>query len=51
MRAACATIMSDKGIPVATISKVLHHNSIATTSRYIKSTQQNINNATELMIF
>lgn len=51
MRAACATIMSDKGVPVATISKVLHHNSIATTSRYIKSTQQNINNATELMNF
>lgn len=51
LRAACATIMSDKGIPVATISKVLRHSSLAVTTRYIKTSQDNINNATALMIF
>lgn len=51
LRAACATIMSDKGVPVATISKVLRHSSLAVTTRYIKSSQDNINNATALMEF
>lgn len=51
LRAACATIMSDKGVPVATISKVLRHSSLAVTTRYIKSSQDNINNATTLMEF
>lgn len=51
MRAACATIMSDKGVPVATISKVLRHSSLSVTTRYIKSSQDNINNATALMNF
>ena len=51
LRAACATIMSDKGVPVATISKVLRHSSLSVTTRYIKSSQDNINNATALMEF
>lgn len=51
LRAACATIMSDKGVPVATISKVLRHSSLSVTTRYIKTNQDNINNATALMNF
>ena len=51
LRAACATIMSNKGVPVATISKVLRHSSLAVTTRYIKTSQDNINNATALMEF
>lgn len=51
LRAACATIMSDKGVPVATISKVLRHSSLTVTTRYIKTSQDNINNATALMNF
>ena len=51
LRAGCATIMSDKGVPVATISKVLRHSSLAVTTRYIKANQDNVNNATALMEF
>ena len=51
LRAACATIMSDKGVPVAIISKVLRHSSLSVTTRYIKTNQDNINNATALMNF
>lgn len=51
LRAACATIMSDKNVPVATISKVLRHSSLSVTTKYIKSSQENINNATALMEF
>src|SRR5574344_1372795 len=45
MRAACATIMSDKGVPVATISSTLGHSSLEVTSSYIKNTQTNVNAA------
>ena len=51
LRAGCATIMSDKGVPVATISKVLRHSSLTVTTRYIKANQDNVNNATALMEF
>lgn len=51
MRAAFATIASDSGVPVATISKAMGHNDISTTSRYIKSCQNNINNAMKGMTF
>ena len=51
LRTGCATIMSDKGVPVATISKVLGHSSLTVTTRYIKTSQDNINNATALMEF
>lgn len=51
LRAGCATIMSDKGVPVATISKVLRHSSLAVTTRYIKANQDNVNNAIAGMEF
>lgn len=51
LRAAFATVASEKGIPVATISAALGHASIATTTRYIKNNQQNINNAMDMMRF
>ena len=51
MRAACATIMSDKGVPVATISFTLGHSSLEVTSRYIKNTQTNVNAAIQAMNF
>ena len=51
LRTACATIMNDKNVPVGTISKVLRHSSLSVTTRYIKSSQNNINNATALMDF
>lgn len=51
LRAAFATIASEKGVPVATISAALGHASIATTTRYIKNNQQNINNAMDMMRF
>lgn len=51
LRAACATIMNDKNVPVGTISKVLRHSSLSVTTRYIKTSQNNINNATALMEF
>lgn len=51
LRAACATIMNDKNVPVGTINKVLRHSSLSVTTRYIKTSQNNINNATALMEF
>lgn len=51
LRAAFATIASEKGVPVATISAALGHSSIATTTRYIKNNQDNINNAMNMMQF
>ena len=51
IRVACATIMSDKGVPVATISSTLGHSSLEVTSRYIKNTQTNVNAAIQAMNF
>ncbi len=51
LRAATATIMNEKGVGVATISKALGHSSLAVTSLYIKNTQSNINNAMQNMTF
>lgn len=51
MRAAFATIASDKGVPVATISKAMGHSSLAVTTVYIKNSQKNINNAMASMVF
>lgn len=51
MRSAFATIASERGVPVATISKAMGHANIATTSIYIKNSQANINNAMALMAF
>lgn len=45
LRVAFATISNTNGIDIATISAALGHSSIAVTSRYIKTQQENINNA------
>lgn len=51
LRAAFATIASDKGVPVAVISTALGHSSLATTTRYIKTCQEQVNNVMNNMIF
>lgn len=51
LRAGMATIANANGTSVATISAMLGHNSIATTSRYIKSKQEQINDATRGLVF
>lgn len=45
LRVAFATISNTNGVDIATISAALGHSSIAVTSRYIKTQQENINNA------
>ena len=42
LRAACATINSDRNIPVAQIRDIMRHSSIITTNRYIKSDEENV---------
>ena len=51
LRAAFATIASDKGVPVAVISSALGHASLTTTTKYIKTCQEQINNAMSSMVF
>lgn len=51
LRAAFATIASDKGVPVAVISSALGHASLTTTTKYIKTCQEQINNAMSNMVF
>lgn len=51
LRAACATIMSENNVPVATIRDVLGHSSISTTSRYIKKNEEAVKNASFAMNF
>ena len=51
LRAAFATIASDKGVPVAVISSALGHASLATTSKYIKTCQAQVNDVMSNMIF
>lgn len=51
LRAACATIMSENNVPVATIRDVLGHSSISTTSRYIKKNEEAVKNASLAMNF
>ena len=51
LRAACASIMSENGVPVAVIRDVLHHSSISTTSRYIKTNEKAVNAAVSAMTF
>ena len=51
LRAAFATIASDKGVPVAVISSALGHASLATTSKYIKTCQAQVNDVMNNMIF
>ena len=45
LRSACASIMSDNGASVATIRDVLNHASIVTTNRYIKTAENNVEDA------
>lgn len=51
LRAAFATIASDKGVPVAIISSALGHESLATTTKYIKTCQEQVDNVMNNMIF
>ena len=51
LRAAFATIASDKGVPVAVISSALGHESLATTTKYIKTCQEQVNDVMNNMIF
>lgn len=51
LRAGFATIASSKGVPVAVISASLGHSSISTTSRYIKTCENDINNTMMNMVF
>lgn len=51
LRAAFATIASDKGVPVSVISTALGHSSLTTTTRYIKTCQEQVNNVMNNMIF
>lgn len=51
LRAAFATIASDKGVPIAHISAAMGHSNIATTSRYIKTKQEDVNNVMNSMVF
>lgn len=51
LRAAFATIASDKGVPVAVISSALGHVSLTTTTKYIKTCQEQINETMNNMIF
>lgn len=44
LRAACATIASQNGVPVAVIRDMLGHSSLSTTSKYIKTSQNDIEN-------
>lgn len=51
LRAGFATIASKQGIPVAVISEAMGHASLTTTTRYIKNSQEDINNAMNTMQF
>lgn len=44
LRAACATIYAEKGVPIEDVRDLLGHTSIDTTSRYIKSSVERVNN-------
>lgn len=51
LRAACASIMSERNIPLAVIRDTLHHSNLSTTSRYIKTNMEQFNNANAMMTF
>lgn len=51
LRAACASIMSEKNIPLAVIRDTLGHANLATTSRYVKTNEEQIRNAAMAMVF
>lgn len=51
LRASFATLQSEAGTPVATIQAAMGHASLATTSVYIKHSQDRINNAMKTVAF
>lgn len=44
MRSACASIYGEAGVPVADIRDLLGHSDLAVTSRYIKTSVENVSN-------
>ena len=51
MRSACASIYGEAGVPVADIRDLLGHSDLAITSRYIKTSVENVSNAVMNMHF
>ena len=51
MRSACASIYGEAGVPVADIRDLLGHSDLAVTSRYIKTSVENVSNAVMSMSF
>lgn len=51
LRTSFATLQSEAGTPVATIQAAMGHASLATTSVYIKHSQERINNAMKTVAF
>ena len=51
LRSACASILSDNGVSVATIRDVLNHSSIVTTNQYIKTAENSVEDAIMAMNF
>lgn len=51
MRSACASIYGEAGVPVADIRDLLGHSDLAVTSRYIKTSVENVSNAVMNMSF
>lgn len=51
LRAACATMMNEKNVDVGTIRDVLGHASIATTQRYIKTSEEMKHRAMSVSLF
>ena len=44
MRSACASIYGEAGVPVAQIRDLLGHSDLSTTSRYMKTSVENVSN-------
>lgn len=51
LRSACASIYSEAGVPTAEIRDMLGHSSLAVTSRYIKTSAQNVRETVMNMSF
>ena len=51
LRSACASIYGEAGVPVADIRDLLGHSDLAVTSRYIKTSVENVSNAVMNMSF
>lgn len=51
LRAAYATICADNGVSISTIQNSLGHSSLKTTTVYVRTKQQNINNSSKMLSF